>query len=733
MEPIEPVVSHSESSAPPSVPGELVVQNGRLAGTRRLLKAPLTLIGRAADCDIRLNIDSIHPLHCAIFPSPAGPIVRDLGSQSGILVNNLPVSTSLLRDGDILGIGPFQFLVRWTPPPVEEKTTAHRAGELDALRVQAAAVAAQQATLFDEENRLLQRRVALEKQEEQLAAHLEERRKGLVTLQEEVRRERALLHQERASLDQERLNRLAEAERDRAEAGRNLAKSRTERKRLTELRRRLKKRWKKHWSEHEGALRVREQEIQRRSLNLAQEQRRLQKERDDLTHGRLRLNGDRELTRCETREQWQKLHQAQRDWQEEKQRQTVDLDARKSQLEERAATVRKMEEALTAQRQQAQTLRDDLSCEAEGLEKRIGHLRNVLSEVQTQHGALPEGAFSQSATTRVLLDEESASCLARLETMAQELADQRLALAEQWKGFLETQREWHEEVAPQLEQAVRQLEGRERRLGEREQAMIVAGEKLRQRFQAFTQLRSKLEAWEAGLAATEGLQEHERSVLLAQVQASTEANNKKQLRLEDLRKRWLVRRKEEVTRLTRELQRCRELQRLYVSVRGEYERRGADMGSEQRNLAEGRLALEQLELECVGRAEDAAAAEKRLQKIRRHIATLHSEAEKRLADRGRHLEEEAERLAAQSKHLQKRLESVTENEGTLSIRQTEWENRLMKAEQSRESLELEVQALRREEGLAARRCQELQQELERVISVMLEEVEPSEQSSPQAA
>src|SRR5262249_27893516 len=149
-----------------------------------------------------------------------------------------------------------------------------------------------------------------------------------------------------------------------------------------------------------------------------------------------------------------------------------------------------------------------------------------------------------------------------------------------------------------------------------------------------------------------------------------------------------------------------------------------NLGAEQRSLAERTLALEQLELERVGRAEDAGAMEKRLQRIRKQINTLHADAEQRLAERGRHLEEEAHRLTVQSQHLHQRLESAGETEATLSSRQTEWEHRLLAGEQMREQLEEEVEQLRQQEQLVSRRCKELQEELERLINALLQDAEP---------
>ena len=97
---------------------------------------------------------------------------------------------------------------------------------LDALRIQAAAVAAQQAALTDEELRLQQRRGALEKQEAQLAVHLDERRRRLLALQNKIKAQRAEL--------------LDGLRQEKADAVR-------ERRHLEELRERQKQRWREHW------------------------------------------------------------------------------------------------------------------------------------------------------------------------------------------------------------------------------------------------------------------------------------------------------------------------------------------------------------------------------------------------------------------------------------------------------------------------------------------------------
>src|SRR5437868_12956411 len=110
--------THDPSSSPGSpLAGELVVQTGRLAGSRRPLGAALTFVGHAASCDVRLNGDGVHALHCLLARGPDGLLLRDLESEGGTFVNGERVSTALLRDGDLLGVGPYQFRLRLPAAP----------------------------------------------------------------------------------------------------------------------------------------------------------------------------------------------------------------------------------------------------------------------------------------------------------------------------------------------------------------------------------------------------------------------------------------------------------------------------------------------------------------------------------------------------------------------------------------------------------------------------------------
>src|SRR5205807_3129236 len=84
---------------------ELIIQNGRLSGTRKVLTAPITIIGRADSCDLRLNAESIHLFHCVLAFGAAGLGLRNLQPSDSTLVNGQAVTACTLHQGDQLCIG----------------------------------------------------------------------------------------------------------------------------------------------------------------------------------------------------------------------------------------------------------------------------------------------------------------------------------------------------------------------------------------------------------------------------------------------------------------------------------------------------------------------------------------------------------------------------------------------------------------------------------------------------
>lgn len=71
------------------------------------------LIGRLADCDIRLESRKVSRRHCCLAQVNDYLAVRDLGSTNGIRINGREVLEGRLRQGDSLTVGPYVFRVMW--------------------------------------------------------------------------------------------------------------------------------------------------------------------------------------------------------------------------------------------------------------------------------------------------------------------------------------------------------------------------------------------------------------------------------------------------------------------------------------------------------------------------------------------------------------------------------------------------------------------------------------------
>jgi pSer/pThr/pTyr-binding forkhead associated (FHA) protein len=70
------------------------------------------LIGRGADCDLRLPVADISRHHCMIRIVVGEATLVDLGSSNGTFLNNQPVrSQTALHSGDVLQVGDCQFVV----------------------------------------------------------------------------------------------------------------------------------------------------------------------------------------------------------------------------------------------------------------------------------------------------------------------------------------------------------------------------------------------------------------------------------------------------------------------------------------------------------------------------------------------------------------------------------------------------------------------------------------------
>lgn len=105
----------------------LVILSGALKGQRISVAEEPIVIGRAPDCTLPIRDEELALRHAVIERKADGLVIRDLGSMSGILLNNREVREAHLRHGDVVELGLTRLLVQAAlQADVEEETPPRR-------------------------------------------------------------------------------------------------------------------------------------------------------------------------------------------------------------------------------------------------------------------------------------------------------------------------------------------------------------------------------------------------------------------------------------------------------------------------------------------------------------------------------------------------------------------------------------------------------------------------------
>lgn len=413
----------------------------------------------------------------------------------------------------------------------------------DALRVQAAAVAAQQAALTEDESRLRQQRQALEQQQTQLIAHLDQKRGRLIELRDEARQAYAELKTERAKYERFIAESMRQLEVSRAEIADAQQQLRNERDDLQRLRQRLKRRWHRQWLAERSAQRRREARVSAQLQELARDKEALQAAKEELYRLRCRFNGEVELGRRQLQDARHQFEQQQLAWEEGRAQPLKELDATRRLLEQQAAEQAKAAAGLEEQQRQAAARRRQLEKETAGLDQRIHNQRSKLLELEevlrrreVEAQLIHANSISVPATAEIVSsaddaffeleqrvrqrESDLAERLAALERLTAELEDQRLHVAGECARLEEARRSWQAERAA----AAAELEPRAQSLQEREQAIEGRETEQRLRQGQVDRLRKYLCAWQARLDCRAAAWDAERERLLADLQSWEEAN-----------------------------------------------------------------------------------------------------------------------------------------------------------------------------------------------------------------
>ncbi len=107
---------------------KLVVKKGTTRTRVVQLRGDETIVGRRADCDLRIESAAVSRRHCLIRIQPSSVSVEDLDSINGTFVNGTKVKgKQLLKPGDKLQIGPLKFTVQYEPASSKSKVPTEAA------------------------------------------------------------------------------------------------------------------------------------------------------------------------------------------------------------------------------------------------------------------------------------------------------------------------------------------------------------------------------------------------------------------------------------------------------------------------------------------------------------------------------------------------------------------------------------------------------------------------------
>ena len=107
----ESALSPADQAAVDQLPtgaGLLVVRRGPNSGSRFLLDADVTTVGRHPDSDIFLDDVTVSRRHAEFVRTGDGFVVRDVGSLNGTYVNRERIEEVLLAGGDEVQIGKYR-------------------------------------------------------------------------------------------------------------------------------------------------------------------------------------------------------------------------------------------------------------------------------------------------------------------------------------------------------------------------------------------------------------------------------------------------------------------------------------------------------------------------------------------------------------------------------------------------------------------------------------------------
>jgi len=700
----------------------LRVMTGKNQGARRVLKNAVTLLGSEKGCDIRLSSADVELLQCVIVETPQGYLVRNLYDCQKVVVNGEPVEVSPLHSGDELSIGPFSFLVDYAKPALREQSTVTPEIQIEeerqALRIQAAAVAAQQTMLMEKELQLRDQGLELTQKEKQLAAGLKEKHLRLLQLQRSLKSKASNLQQQESAI-------LGQLQHKEKQLDQGILAASSAKAQYEQFRARFKSRWKK------VARRALETQSQKEKLLDAGLQKlkrdREKHEREIEAHNNLlgQQRADLELEKRELKAAWDKLETARQEAVRKEQDAEITLARREKDISSRESQVHSAERELLAEQKRWNNHLEKLHLESEGLEKRISLLRKDMDTLPVPLVALapPQSPALPPAP------EDITQFMKRLEQVAGTLYDQRLRLLEAWENIELKRQEFHAEqtrILDELEATGKTLDQREKQLSTNEFTLQLKFDQLREKAQKVSTLRSTLEARASEMESQRVLLESERSLLNSQWKQRRESLEKMFSLLQQSRRTLSKRRLSEQNYLQKQQSQIENVRQGAAALWQQCQTKLEELETQRESLAIQELALGRLSLEIMAKSSDAPGTERKLEKLRKSIEDRYKSEHQQILDA-------RQELARNASQIETRWKEFYSTQAELHLRaedSIQMQNQLDEARldfgRQKISLDETIGLLKNRGQEQEKKLQSLQQELEKLHSVLIEETQVSE-------
>ena len=443
------------------------------------------------------------------------------------------------------------------------------------------------------------------RQEEQLAGRLEEQRRQLLDLQDQITEARAALREKRAAhaaLAGQQQEELAAAR----EAADELQRSaKAERQRLVDLRRRLIQRGRRHWQ-------ARRKEVEARDADVRRQAEKVAADRAAVVARIEQFNGQVELDKRRLAEAWTFFERERQNWQDRQRAEDAAAAAQVRDLARRAKAVAAAERKLSSDREGVAREIADRRRELEHLETRIGNARLRMLEqhaealgpanprIEQPALALPSRPSTSSMPESALIRETQT-----LARVADDLADQRLHLTEQAVPCCELKNSGTPTGLRRCATWKRSAPGSGPRVGPGSPEPRVAngggprcGPNTRWRLNCGCGSWPNRRRAEARVA--------DQRIAMDARWAELDARERTLIAQEDnwrsLLRRWGRRRRQEIQCLRTEQDACRAERGEWVSARAVWLRLAARLRDDRREMAVRALAFEELRAEDCGRA-----------------------------------------------------------------------------------------------------------------------------------